>query len=161
MSIARNASTAPAAKGRTLTGRRVALIFVAFFGSVIAVNMFMAFMASGTFGGTVVDNSYVASQRYNDWLAEARADEALGWQVEHRHDGERLVIRASSAGQVLSGVHIEAEARPPVGTEAAHPLTFSPLGDGSFAAPLAPGRWQVRMTITDGENSRRLLLRLS
>ena len=58
--------------GFHLTGRHVAAIFVAFFAVVIAVNVLMASYAVGGFGGTVVDNSYVASQRFNGWLAQAR-----------------------------------------------------------------------------------------
>ena len=52
-----------------LTGRHVAAIFIGFFAIVIAVNMLMASYAIGGFGGTVVDNSYVASQKFNGWLA--------------------------------------------------------------------------------------------
>jgi nitrogen fixation protein FixH len=43
------------AKGK-FTGWHMTTILVAFFGVVIAVNFFMARMAVGTFGGTVVDN---------------------------------------------------------------------------------------------------------
>jgi nitrogen fixation protein FixH len=52
-----------------LTGRKVAAIFVVFFGVIMAVNFTMASFASSTFGGVVVKNSYVASQKYNGWLA--------------------------------------------------------------------------------------------
>lgn len=66
---------------RPFTGWHMTGIVVAMFGLVIAVNVLMASYAIGTFGGTVVDNSYVASQRFNDWLAEARAQRALKWNV--------------------------------------------------------------------------------
>src|SRR3546814_2526847 len=58
---------------KRFTGRHAAMILVAFFGVVIAVNIVMASFALSTFGGTVVDNSYVASQHYNQWLARADA----------------------------------------------------------------------------------------
>ncbi len=64
---------------KRFTGRHMAAIMFAFFGVVIAVNVTMATFATRTFGGTVVDNSYVASQKYNGWLAEARRQERLGW----------------------------------------------------------------------------------
>lgn len=60
------------------TGKRMTAIFVAGFGIVIAVNLTMAMMAVGSFHGTVVDNSYVASQHYNGWLKQAAASKALG-----------------------------------------------------------------------------------
>ena len=47
----------------------------------VAVNLFMAYNAVGGFHGTVVDTSYVASQKYNGWLAKAETSRALGWQV--------------------------------------------------------------------------------
>ena len=72
---------------KAFTGRHAAMILVAFFGTVIGVNMVMASFALSTFGGTVVDNSYVASQHYNEWLARADAQDRLG--------------RASLSGSVL------------------------------------------------------------
>jgi len=53
------------------TGKHFAVIIVAFFAVVIGVNLFMATQASATFGGVVVENSYVASQEFNKWLDEA------------------------------------------------------------------------------------------
>src|SRR5690606_16942867 len=67
--------------GKTFTGRHMTLILVAFFGVVIAVNLVMATLASRTFGGLVVQNSYVESQKFNSYLEAARQDEALGWTL--------------------------------------------------------------------------------
>ena len=53
---------------RPFTGYHMTAILVAFFGVVIVVNFVMARYAVATFGGTVVDNSYVASQEFNGWL---------------------------------------------------------------------------------------------
>ena len=59
--------------GRKFTGWHMTGILVAFFGVVVSVNVFMARAAISTFGGTVVDNSYVASQKFNGWLDKAEA----------------------------------------------------------------------------------------
>ena len=66
---------------KPFTGRHFTLIMVAFFGVVIAINLVMARYASATFGGVVVENSYVASQRFNSWLGKARTQDALGWDA--------------------------------------------------------------------------------
>ena len=66
---------------RTFTGRHMFAILAVFFGVVIAVNFTMATFASTTFGGVVVENSYVASQHFNRWLDEAAEEKALGWQA--------------------------------------------------------------------------------
>ena len=60
-------------KARRFTGWHMTTILVAFFAVVITVNIVMARFALSTFGGTVVENSYVASQHYNEWLARAAA----------------------------------------------------------------------------------------
>ena len=61
-------------KPGAFTGRHMTAILVAFFAVVIAVNFTMARFAMSTFGGKVVENSYVASQHYNVWLARAEAN---------------------------------------------------------------------------------------
>src|SRR3546814_8818871 len=55
---------------RRFTGWHMTAILIAFFAAVIAVNMLMATVAVRSFGGTVVENSYVASQKFNGWLAQ-------------------------------------------------------------------------------------------
>lgn len=45
-------------------GRHMTAILVAFFAVVIAVNVLMARFIICTFGGVVVENSYVASQHF-------------------------------------------------------------------------------------------------
>jgi nitrogen fixation protein FixH len=77
--------------GRKFTGWHMTGILVAFFGVVVSVNVFMAQAAISTFGGTVVDNSYVASQKFNGWLDKAEAQKALGWTVSARLNGSRHV----------------------------------------------------------------------
>ena len=71
------------------TGRHMFAILAGFFGVVIAVNFTMASYATSTFGGVVVENSYVASQEFNRWLDQAEAQEALGWSAvaSRRADG--------------------------------------------------------------------------
>jgi nitrogen fixation protein FixH len=51
----------------------MAMILVAFFAVVIAVNLLMARLAISTFGGVVVENSYVASQHFNTLAGRGRA----------------------------------------------------------------------------------------
>lgn len=134
-------------KSSTFTGRHMAAIFVGGFGIVIAVNLFMAFNAVGGFHGTVVDNSYVASQKYNGWIAKAEASKALGWQVmpQRRADG-RVALETLA---VPDGATITAQAERPLGARETIALTFAPEGQGRWisAEALAAGRWQLRMAI--------------
>ncbi len=141
------------AKPRPITGRKVALWFVAFFGIVIAVNLLMARLAIGTFGGTVVDNSYVASQNYNEWLAAGRAQAALGWTVtaQREPDDRVAIIVVMRDGRPLTDGVISAVASHPLGRAADRRLSFIAT-DGRFVstAPLPTGRWQLRLEVIKG-----------
>lgn len=131
---------------RGFTGRHMLFSMLAFFGTIIAVNFTMAWFANSTFGGTVVDNSYVASQKYNRWLAAGRAQQALGWSVAVDLDAARhvrLVTRVPE-GAVLTGT-----ATHPLGRIPEQSLAFVALGDGVWraAAPLPAGRFKVRVAV--------------
>jgi nitrogen fixation protein FixH len=137
------------------TGRHMAMIMAGFFGVVLAVNITMARLASGTFGGTVVDNSYVASQQFNGWLQQSRAQDRLGWLTPVSLNGaRRVVIGVPGIGFVASGT-----AHHPLGRAPDVPLVFARDAAGSLVSttPLPDGRWQVRLTVREGRNTKRLL----
>ncbi|RRH93284.1 cytochrome oxidase [Mesorhizobium tamadayense] len=66
-------------KSREFTGRHMLATILAFFGVVIGVNLTMATLASKSWTGLVVENTYVASQQFNRKAEEGRAQAALGW----------------------------------------------------------------------------------
>ena len=66
---------------KEIKGGHVLAMLLAFFGVIIAVNMVMAYFANSTWSGLVVENGYVASQNFDENLAKAKAQEALGWDV--------------------------------------------------------------------------------
>jgi nitrogen fixation protein FixH len=104
---------------RKFTGWHMTAILVGFFAIVISVNLFMARAAIGSFGGVVVDNSYVASQRFNQWLDKAEAQKALGWTVEAGLTADRHVrVAADRDGTALSGAQVTALVRHPLGRAA-------------------------------------------
>ena len=141
---------------RPFTGRRMAVTMVAFFGVVIAVNVTMARLAVGTFGGTVVDNSYVASQKFNGWLAEARAQRDLGWTAAAALDADRHVVLTVDQAHTASA---NGTARHPLGRATDIPVTFVPTGEGQLrsAAALPPGRWTLHLSVSRGGRELRLI----
>jgi len=137
---------------REFTGRHMAFVLVAGFAIVAAVNFYMASRAVGGFHGVVVENSYVASQKFNAWLAEAEKARGLGWEVRpgRGEDGHVLIETAD----VPAGADISAELRRPLGEREFLSLVFDPLPDGRYRSrePIAEGRWTMRLTITAGDD---------
>lgn len=141
---------------RKFTGRHMTAILVAFFGVVIAVNFTMARFATSTFGGKVVENSYVASQEFNGWLEQAEAQHALGWDaVTTWRPDNRLAVQLQGAPE---GAKISGTARHPLGRMPDQQLTFAPNGAGRFLSDqaLPSGRWILRLQVSaDGKTWRR------
>lgn len=146
-----DAQTTRSRSGR-FTGRHMATILVLGFGVVIGVNFLMAHYAVSTFGGVVVENSYVASQDFNRWLDEAAKEKALGWkaQAKRRSDGKLYVrIEEAPAGARLSG-----DAWHPLGAEEDRTLTFDADGHGGYISreSVPAGRWTLRLAVeADGQ----------
>ncbi len=88
---------------KVFTGWHMTAILVIFFAVVITVNFTMARLAMSTFGGKVVENSYVASQHYNVWLARAEAQDRLAWTPKVSLDADRHVrVEIRKDGRPLS-----------------------------------------------------------
>jgi nitrogen fixation protein FixH len=132
---------------REFTGKHMLFTMVAGFGIVAAVNFYMASQAIGGFHGIVVDNSYVASQKFNDWIDEADRMAALDWSASgERGDDGHVTLETSG---VPRGAVVDAQLRRPLGTREFASLSFAPLGDGRFRSleQVGEGRWTMRLTI--------------
>jgi nitrogen fixation protein FixH len=141
---------------KPFTGYHMAAIMIGFFGIVIAVNVFMARQAISTFGGTVVDNSYVASQNYNEWLAASRAQDKLGWSVSaKRIAGGKVVLAINDKGAPGEGFAAEAIAQHPLGRAPERKLSFVPVGKGEWQSTeaLPSTRWTLHLTLRRGADS--------
>ncbi|WP_432201903.1 FixH family protein [Erythrobacter sp. W53] len=134
---------------REMTGKKFAAILVGGFAIVIAVNFTMATFATRGFSGTVVDNSYVASQKFNGWLEQAEQQEKLGWDAQLARRDDWLSV---STKQVPAGAFLSAQIRRPLGQPDKRELTFASDGSGQFVSQeeLPEGRWIVRVTIQSG-----------
>lgn len=133
---------------RAFTGRDMTVILIGGFGVVIAVNLLMATLAVRTFGGLVVENSYVASQKYNRWLDAAEKQKALGWTIATKRTARDLVIVETDG--VPAEATITALAQHPLGRAPDVVLTFRREGIARFLSneALPPGRWLVRYEIS-------------
>ena len=138
---------------RPFTGRDAALVICGGFALVIAVNITLAVSATRSHPGLVVENSYVASQNFNGWLAEGRRQKALGWTVSARSDATALTLSAvNSLGDPLTGLKVVATLEHPLGAESSRDVTLVETAPGHYAVPhgLAPGRWLAEFRLARG-----------
>ena len=136
--------THPSTKEFKLTGLHVAGIFSLFFGTIITVNLALAYSAVSTFPGVEVKNSYVASQTFDDRRTE---QEALGWQVYVRtlKGGVSVEITDKAGSPVVVDKMYATLGRATHVKDDQSPI-FS--FDGSaYTAPaeMGPGYWNLRM----------------
>jgi len=142
--------------GRKLTGRHTLAIFVAFFGTIIAVNLFMAYSAVSTFPGMEVDSSYADSQTFND---RRLAQDALGWDasVEIPGDGTLVLRLVDAAGRPVAPAELTALLTRPTNRQEDQLLDLARI-NGAFvaAADIGDGQWRLRLTGTarDGTDYR-------
>lgn len=143
------------AKGtqREFTGRHMLAVILAFFGVVIAANAVLAVVAAGSWTGLIVRNGYVASQRYNEVLADAREQRLLGWRSELEGGPGGLVFKIKdTTGRPLPGLAVAARLGRPTNENEDRTVDLEEQGGGLYAAAggLAPGAWNVEVTARDG-----------
>ncbi len=140
----------PAAQPKPFTGRHMAAILIGFFAIVMSVNFTMARLAFSTFGGKVVENSYVASQQFNDQLARAEAQDRLGWEQSVWLDRNRHVrVTLTHRGQRLWIASASATIHHPLGRLPSHGLAMVADGQGGMISTraLPQGRWRIDLTL--------------
>jgi nitrogen fixation protein FixH len=136
-----------------LTGWHMLGIVLAFFGVIIAVNIALAVAATGTFPGLVVENSYVASQHYDELLARAREQDKAGWLDTLKADGGVLRFSLSrSAGERVHGLSVIVHVGRPSTTAEDKILNLAAAADGSYVArgALPPGIWEIDLEASRG-----------
>ncbi|ORE89993.1 FixH family protein [Aurantimonas sp. 22II-16-19i] len=138
---------------REFTGRHMALVMGLFFGTIITVNLTMAYFAKTTWSGLVVPNSYVASQTFDADTARRRNEAARGWSAETSYaEGRFRLALADASGRPVTGAVVRVTIGHPVNATLDRTLTLTPTGDGyEGETDLTPGRWEARLAVEAGE----------
>lgn len=143
--------------GRAFTGRHMLGLVLAFFGVIIAVNVTMAVLAGRTWTGLIVTNSYVESQHYNERLAAARRQAALGWHsdITATASGLTLTMRGRD-GVALSGLQVTVRLARPTHEHDDRTMRLEERQAGRYHAEggLAPGLWLADIEATDAAGRR-------
>lgn len=140
---------AAAAQPGTFTGRHMAILVISFFGVIISVNIGMAVISSVSWTGLVVDNSYIASQEFEEKRLAHEAQLAAGWQSSFSHaDGTARLIVADAASKAPELGEVTLKVNRPVGGHDDQTMTMTRGADGTYIAPLTlgDGVWDVWIT---------------
>lgn len=141
------------ARATGFTGWHMLAIMLAFFGVIISVNVTMAVFARTSWTGLVVQNSYVASQQFNEKMAETRAQAALGWTSDLVLSDGRARYRMLDRNQ--NGVPLRGVAltfKHPVDDREDQRIELVRDGDGSYTTGqvIADGQWLVEIEADAG-----------
>lgn len=159
----RTETTAPAAGEFRFTGRHMLMIMVAFFGTIISVNGYMAYKASNSWTGLIVKNGYVASQDFNHLQEEWRAQAARGWTGDISYAGGKLsfTLTARDGAPVILD-QVKAQVGRPAFDKDDHSLALSYAGSGRYEGvdSLAKGPWAITITGQSAQGPYRLEKRI-
>ncbi len=142
----------PTPAPRPLTGRIVLFCLLAFFGTVIGVNMLMMKFAINTLSGTEVDSAYRASLAYENEIAAARDQNRRNWKVDAHVErsgqgGATLQVEArDNDGRPMSGLKFHGRFERPTDRRADLPVALAEVGIGIYrgsAETIAPGQWDL------------------
>jgi nitrogen fixation protein FixH len=135
-----------AARSQEFTGRHMWLLSIGFFGVVIAVNIGMAVVASTSWTGLVVTNSYVASQAFEEKRIAHENQLAAGWEASFTYSpGVAKLVIVDGAGKPVDLGPVTLKVNRPVGGHDDQAISLERAPNGGYAATLqlAGGVWDA------------------
>lgn len=150
---------------RRITGKHVLIGLIAFFGVVIAVNGVFTWFALDSWTGLAVEHSYQRGLAYNDELAAAERQRALGWRsgvrvaaAENAEGGREVTVEMQGAGGApLTGLGVTVTFLRPTHEGLDRTATAEETAPGVYTARLAlprDGRWNVELDVRAGNDRR-------
>lgn len=147
-------------------------IFVAGFGVVFVVNGLLTYFATTTFNGLETSGAYEKGLAYNDEIAAAEAQAALGWTASFTAEGgpapapgvslrpTQLALTMSDRdGRPVTGLSVTVTIRRPtvatMDVTVTLPATDAGTYGGTVVLPQA-GQWEVRVIARRGDDVYRL-----
>lgn len=124
-------------------------MIVGFFVALACLLGWFADLAVSSYTGVVTDEAYEKGLHYNDTIARARAQDALGWQGDIRLENGLLAFTLRDAtGAGIDGAKVDAYAMRPVQAGKDTQVTMQAEGDGAYRARLSlpqSGLWLVEI----------------
>ncbi|MFQ5468128.1 MAG: FixH family protein [Kiloniellaceae bacterium] len=148
---------------RTITGRHALIGVLAFFAVVFAANGAFVYLALDSWSGLSTENPYERGIAYNETLAAAAAQKALGWRARLGFTdlgagrGRIEIAFADQRGAPLDTLEVSGTIRRPTHEGLDRAVSLAWTGPGRYAVELAfpkSGQWDVRL-VARGRGDRR------
>ncbi|MCA1405284.1 FixH family protein [Ensifer sp. IC3342] len=139
---------------RGFTGWHMVGVMGLFFGTIISVNLVMAWNASRSWSGLVVENTYIASQQFNGKVAQTRAFAASGIAGALAADADTIRYTLTRNGEAeRTAERVVAVFKRPVEEHEDVRVELDSQAPGAFVAAqaLKPGQWIADITAMAGE----------
>lgn len=136
------------------TGYHMGIVMAVFFGTIISVNLTLAWFANSSWSGLVVKNSYVASQGFDEETRRREQQIALGWEATSSYRDDVFAITLiDAAGKPVRADLVTAKIGRPVTEVDDRVLNLAPQSNGRYVVntDLADGVWQADLSVVHGE----------
>jgi nitrogen fixation protein FixH len=156
-------ASADTATGFRLTGRKVFIGLVGFFGIITVANVILIWLAVGSFPGVVTSSAYQAGREYPELLEAAKQQRDLGWQMNESVSAggpaDPVAIRLDANdrdGAPLAGLSVSATLASPThdGLDRRVSLYETETGlYGGLAEPLPAGQYNLTIDARAGDGA--------
>jgi nitrogen fixation protein FixH len=132
------------------SGRHMLLSLVIFFGVMLIANGMLVYYALDTFSGGDRPDPYRAGLDYNDRIAAAKKQDALGWTTDLAYDdakGRLAVTFHDKTKAPVSGLKLEGVVGRGATNREDQTVAFKEISQGVYTSDvrLAPGQWVVAL----------------
>lgn len=137
------------------TGMHMMAVMCLFFGTIITVNLTLAYFAAGSWTGLIVKNTYVESQIFDDKKAVRAEQLGLGWSYHVAYqDGYFQAELKDRNGDLISPGKVEAKFERIIheNEDQLIALTETSVGLYKGQVALAKGQWNVHLNVYEQED---------
>lgn len=140
---------------KPITGRTVLYTMFGFFAVIFAVNGAFLYFALSSFPGLSTERAYQKGVSYNQTLAKAEKQNAMGWvsYVSLSAQGEVAVELVDRDGSGVSGVGVTTMLRRPAQSQLDQDVALNETKPGHFSgafSSLLAGQWHVQVSANQG-----------
>jgi nitrogen fixation protein FixH len=142
-----------------MTGAKVLIWLLTFFGVVFAINGVLVHAAISTFGGVETRSSYQAGLQFEQNVADAERQDAMHWQVSGKLARDRAgdavldVTARDAKGAPVTGLRADARLAHPANERLDHNIPLQAGAAGAFhgAVQAQPGQWDLIIDLYRGD----------